>query len=310
MELGTGLPLMEKNQLQSRRQMKYRRPDEELIIMEEIDYEEEKKGRWNNGEPKAPEVNELHPPVTSFIPQREEDRRWMKMPPPSTMYMQGKTGVSVVRRIPSKKSRQGTEDEISLDKIRIAPRHRNRASSGSDEDADDEDEEDYDSDENFPSKPRAVYRTDANGSHKRTLQRPGLPTLVSVNSIARRDQTNTENVSPRTSAHSHISNGSPMSSNESLPSPRLHAHHHALLLSRSHSSNNQDGMSPRKLLIKTVPAVRIDSQQDRIADLTLDMERDGDELGSDFDEHLAKERIWLGARERPTMGSKRWSTEF
>jgi hypothetical protein len=308
MQLGTGLPMMEKKQLQSRRQMKYRRPDEEVIIVDEIDHEEEEdsKGRWKIGEPKAPEVNELHPPVTSFIPQKEEDRRWMKQPPPSTMYMQGKSGVSIVRRVPSKRSRHRADDEISLTKIRAASRQRRGTSSGSDEDADDEEdeEEDYDSDMGYPSKPRAIY---TNGSHKRPLQRPGLSTLVSMNSVGRREQTNAENVSPRTSAHSH---GSPMSSNESLPSPRLLPHHHTILLSRSHSSNNQDGFSPRGLPIKTIPATRVDSQQDRIADLTLEMEKQRDELGSDVDEHLAKEHMWLGARERPTIGSKRWSTEF
>jgi hypothetical protein len=47
---------------------------------------------------RAPPINDLHPAIVSMIPLKPEDRRWMREPPPSTDFLNGMIGVSVVEK--------------------------------------------------------------------------------------------------------------------------------------------------------------------------------------------------------------------
>lgn len=47
---------------------------------------------------RAPPVNDLHPPVVSTVPAKKEERAWMKEPPPSASFMNGKKGVTARSR--------------------------------------------------------------------------------------------------------------------------------------------------------------------------------------------------------------------
>lgn len=47
---------------------------------------------------RAPPVNDLHPPVVSTVPAKKEERAWMKEPPPSASFMNGKKGVTTRSR--------------------------------------------------------------------------------------------------------------------------------------------------------------------------------------------------------------------
>ncbi|QDS72760.1 hypothetical protein FKW77_004276 [Venturia effusa] len=58
---------------------------------------------------RAPPVNDLHPPVVSTVPAKREERAWMKEPPPSASFMNGKKGVTARSR-----SGSGTSGNSSL----------------------------------------------------------------------------------------------------------------------------------------------------------------------------------------------------
>ncbi|TLD39175.1 hypothetical protein E2P81_ATG00162 [Venturia nashicola] len=58
---------------------------------------------------RAPPVNDLHPPVVSTVPAKKEERAWMKEPPPSASFMNGKKGVTARSR-----SGSGTSGSSSL----------------------------------------------------------------------------------------------------------------------------------------------------------------------------------------------------
>ncbi|KAE9967837.1 hypothetical protein BLS_005940 [Venturia inaequalis] len=58
---------------------------------------------------RAPPVNDLHPPVVSTVPAKKEERAWMKEPPPSASFMNGKKGVTARSR-----SGSGTSGNSSL----------------------------------------------------------------------------------------------------------------------------------------------------------------------------------------------------
>jgi hypothetical protein len=45
---------------------------------------------------RAPAVNDQHPAIVSTVPQRAGDRRWMTLEPPSTAFLNGRKGVTVV----------------------------------------------------------------------------------------------------------------------------------------------------------------------------------------------------------------------
>lgn len=76
---------------------RYQRPDEEYL--ENI----EEHGPVTKPKPtyftaRAPPVNDLHPPVVSTLPSNWEDRKWMKAKPPSAAFMEGKKGVTYVKK--------------------------------------------------------------------------------------------------------------------------------------------------------------------------------------------------------------------
>lgn len=54
---------------------------------------------------RAPQINDHHPPVVSIPPPIAQDRSWMKAPPPSRAFMEGKKGVTALSRGSSHASR-------------------------------------------------------------------------------------------------------------------------------------------------------------------------------------------------------------
>lgn len=90
---------------------RYERPDEEYLeIIEEHDQWQENAispgiSGWVVQKPepayysaRAPPINDLHPPVVSTLPSKWDDRKWMLAPPPSAAFMQGKKGVTEIKR--------------------------------------------------------------------------------------------------------------------------------------------------------------------------------------------------------------------
>jgi hypothetical protein len=82
---------------------RYRRANEEVLWTDGERQGEVRSSRWDYRVWTAPSVNELHPPVVSVIPSREDERMWMKLPPPSTDFLNGKKGTTTVERTGSKK---------------------------------------------------------------------------------------------------------------------------------------------------------------------------------------------------------------
>lgn len=76
---------------------RYQRPDEEFLEnIEEHDPIAKPKPSYFTA--RAPPVNDLHPPVVSTLPSNWEDRKWMKAKPPSAAFMEGKKGVTYVKK--------------------------------------------------------------------------------------------------------------------------------------------------------------------------------------------------------------------
>jgi hypothetical protein len=98
---------------------RYRRADEEIQWTEEVEEDEStKEGGWKFRSWSAPPVNDLHPAVVSVVPPKAEDRRWMKLPPPSTDYLNGRKGIITLRRPSIQKK--------SFDSTRRVTRHSSR----------------------------------------------------------------------------------------------------------------------------------------------------------------------------------------
>jgi hypothetical protein len=114
---------------------RYHRPDEEFVEAddeEEEDMESKAVARrgslggisgWTISKPeatyysaRAPPVNDLHPPVVSTPPSHWKDRSWMKAPPPSAKFMQGKKGVTNLSRTGSKVTikNEGLTTDVTL----------------------------------------------------------------------------------------------------------------------------------------------------------------------------------------------------
>jgi hypothetical protein len=83
----------------------YRRVDEEHEWWRVVEGQTEeqskssstgKKPKWDYQTYRAPPINDLHPPIISIIPTRAEERRWMKEPPPSHAFINGRIGVNVI----------------------------------------------------------------------------------------------------------------------------------------------------------------------------------------------------------------------
>lgn len=93
---------------QGKRNRRYRRATEEMQFEEESEEEDEDdegRSRWDSSAWKAPALNDLHPPVVSVMPMRPSDRRWMKLPPPSTDFLSGNKGVTVIEKKPRRKTK-------------------------------------------------------------------------------------------------------------------------------------------------------------------------------------------------------------
>jgi hypothetical protein len=69
---------------------RYRRPDEE------IEWEDYDEAAADHPEYRAPALNDQHPAIVSTVPQRADERRWMTLEPPSTAFLNGRKGVTVV----------------------------------------------------------------------------------------------------------------------------------------------------------------------------------------------------------------------
>jgi hypothetical protein len=86
---------------------RYRRPDEELEWEDDGDEAAAamsaavtvaglETAAAGGREYRAPAVNDQHPAIVSTVPQRAGDRRWMTLEPPSTAFLNGRKGVTVV----------------------------------------------------------------------------------------------------------------------------------------------------------------------------------------------------------------------
>jgi hypothetical protein len=160
---------------------------------------------------------------------------------------------------------------------------------------------------------------------------------------ALRDRANSENVSPRPSPRSALSAGSPLSSeNESLPPPHIQPQRPRIQVLSSRSNSSSQALSqPSPTVLLTAPktkpkrahsqhnvhdkqlerqlaslslsgqdAQRISGTESYLFDSVVRSDEDEDPLAwQDLEEQKARERIWLGARER-LIPTKRWSTDF
>jgi hypothetical protein len=273
---------------------RYRRADEELSWTIKEETGPNPRTREKTGADyrmlRAPPVNDMHPPVVSMIPLKPEDRRWMTEPPPSSDFLNGLIGVTIVERTESWRTKARDDHRLasksksvnstdSLKKsddvinpvimtpgnasnvVRVKKTSSDRlntpisrpdsavstgrrmryrpassrlhpeSSTASSSDGDDEDNG------HLPTRPRAVYRADAQPSRRRS-RRAHLAGVADQDfavssarnsthtpqfSPALRPQSmNSENVSPRASPRSAASMASPFSSeDEGLPSPRI-----------------------------------------------------------------------------------------
>jgi hypothetical protein len=214
---------------------RYKRADDEFIWVDspaEGGREElspKTKSKWDYRSWRAPPLNDLHPAVVSVIPANPDDRRWMKLPPPSTEFLNGRKGVTVVERrkesevIKREKTlrrsaelEERNEENVFLkaptttglervatpvprpdSAVSTRPRsklqaHRRPAPSWGSTSASSSDADDEDEDETLLTRPRAVHL--ANGitsrpTSKRSVHRPALPTVKSTDSVPTRTPT-------------------------------------------------------------------------------------------------------------------------